>query len=110
MAQRVQIILEDDIDQSPAVETIEFALDGVNYEIDLSAANAKKLRAAFDPWVSAGRKVAGRRGRRPRTQRPFSDATLIREWAKEQGMEVSDRGRIPLEVRAAYEEALKTEN
>lgn len=103
MAQRVQIILEDDLDQSPAAETVTFALDGVNYEIDLSADNAAKLRGDFALWVGHARRVGGRKvtGRKPKGTSPNE----IREWAKANGLEVSSRGRIPSDVRDAYEQA-----
>ena len=105
MAQRVSIILTDDIDGSPAVETLSFALDGVNYEIDLSEANAAKLREAAQPFIAVARKTSGRaRAGRRRTVGGTS-ATEIREWALSQGMQVSARGRVSAEVRAAYEAA-----
>lgn len=63
MAQRKTVIIVDDIDESPAAETIAFALDGVSYEIDLSSSNAAKLRAAVQPWVSSARRIGGRRRR-----------------------------------------------
>ena len=108
MAQRVQILLEDDLDGGKADETVTFGLDGVTYEVDLSSSNAKKLRDALAPYVGAGRKVPGRGGRRAaggRGRRGATSASDIRVWAREHGYEVSDRGRVPAEVRAAYEAA-----
>lgn len=104
MAQRVHIVLEDDLDGSNADETVTFALDGVNYEIDLSKKNAAKLRDAFALYVGSARRVSGRAPRRGRG-RGGPSAAEIREWAREQGYEVSDRGRVPADVRAAYEAA-----
>jgi hypothetical protein len=100
MAQKVQVVLIDDIDGGEAVETVSFSLDGVGYEVDLSASNAAALRDAVSPWISAGRRVSGRRasGR----GRGTSDAAKIREWAKANGHKVSERGRVSAEIREAY--------
>ncbi|MFE7526298.1 Lsr2 family protein [Kitasatospora sp. NPDC057542] len=115
MAQRVQVILEDDLDGGSADETVTFALDGVAYEIDLKSANADKLRGLLAPYVEKGRKQSGRLAggaRRPGrggAARPSGggapDTAKIRAWAKEQGLEVNDRGRVPSNVREAYEKA-----
>ncbi len=108
MAQRVQVVLEDDLDGGKADETVTFGLDGTTYEIDLSKKNAAKLRDALAAYVGSGRRVAGRRGAAGRARgrgRSASDSADIRAWAKENGYEVSERGRISAEVRAAYNEA-----
>lgn len=109
MAQRTQTILVDDVDGSEAAETITFALDGVTYEIDLNEEHAGALRAGLEEWVGNARRAGGRRtsGRRRRAgARPAAGETQrIREWAKEQGLQVSDRGRISGDIRAAYEAA-----
>ncbi|RMI12652.1 histone-like nucleoid-structuring protein Lsr2 [Cellulomonas triticagri] len=110
MAQKVQVLLVDDIDGGTADETVTFALDGVSYEIDLTTAHAAELRDALATWVGHARKVGGRAssGRsssgasRPRRS---SDAGAVRAWAKENGFEVSERGRISAEIREAYEAA-----
>lgn len=104
MAQRIQIILEDDLDGSLAGETINFGLDGVNYEIDLSAENAAKLRDALELYVAGARRIGGRRnvGKRPVAA---SDTAAIRTWAAAQGIEVNARGRVPQEIRDQYEAA-----
>ncbi|MEV7973816.1 Lsr2 family protein [Cellulomonas sp. NPDC089187] len=106
MAQKVQVLLVDDIDGGTADETVTFGLDGVNYEIDLSTAHAKELRDAFGTWVGHARKISNRGTRsgsagasRPRRN---SDAGDVRAWAKENGYEVSERGRISAEIREAY--------
>ncbi|GMA32439.1 histone-like nucleoid-structuring protein Lsr2 [Litorihabitans aurantiacus] len=109
MVQRVSVVLEDDIDGGTADETVTFGLDGVSYEIDLSDANASKLRDALAPWVgqarrAGGRKATGARSSKPRASRG-SDASAIRAWAADNGHTVSERGRIPAEVREAYEAA-----
>ncbi|MFH5824943.1 Lsr2 family protein [Georgenia sp. AZ-5] len=110
MAQKVQVTLVDDIDGSAADETVTFALDGVSYEIDLSSEHAKALRESFAEWVghgrrAGGRKAAPRRGGTTRSTGGSSDAGKIREWAREHGYEVSERGRISAEIREAYEKA-----
>ncbi|GCE76591.1 histone-like nucleoid-structuring protein Lsr2 [Cellulomonas biazotea] len=112
MAQKVQVLLVDDIDGGTADETVTFALDGVTYEIDLTAAHATELRDAFAQWVGHARKVGGRSssGRSAgRTggsaKRSTGDAQAIREWAKEHGHHVSERGRISAEVKSAYDAA-----
>lgn len=111
MAQKVQVLLVDDVDGGTADETVTFALDGVSYEIDLTAAHAAELRESFARWVGHGRKTGGRssgsgRGTAARSRRSSSsDATAIREWAKANGHKVSERGRISADVKAAYEAA-----
>lgn len=108
MAQKVQVILVDDIDGGEADETVTFSLDGVAYEIDLSSENAEKLRNAVAPYVGAARRVGGRavrgRGRRAGA-RGGTSTSAIREWAKQKGLKVSDRGRIPAEIVEQYEAA-----
>ncbi|WP_392508029.1 Lsr2 family protein [Naumannella halotolerans] len=107
MAQRVQIILEDDLDGSSATETIRFGLDGVDYEIDLSEDNAAKLRDGLAPWVAHGRRLGGRKrsSGKPASTSTASKAGDVRAWAQAQGLEVSARGRIPAEIQEAYDKA-----
>jgi hypothetical protein len=111
MAQKVQVILVDDVDGGEAAETLTFALDGISYEIDVSATNAEAIREALAPWVDHARRVSGRasgRGRAGARIRPASERTSlsdVRSWARENGFQVSDRGRVSGEVRAAYEAA-----
>ena len=101
MAQQVNIVLVDDIDGSNAEETVSFALDGKEYEIDLSAKNAGKLRDALAPYVGHARKAAGRRrGGRGGSNGP--SPADIRAWARDNGFDVPDRGRVSSEVREAY--------
>jgi hypothetical protein len=105
VAQKVQVILVDDIDGGEAIETVAFGLDGTSYEIDLSADNAAALRDSLAQWVGSARK-AGRstarpaRGRSAATDREQTQA--IRAWARKQGHKVNDRGRIPADIVAAY--------
>lgn len=111
MAQKVQIVLEDDLagDGSPADETVTFGLDGTTYEIDLNDKNAKGLRKALDMYVAHARKVTGGKGRTAKkstSSKADGPAPAdIRAWAKENGHEVPERGRIPANVREAYEAA-----
>jgi hypothetical protein len=114
MAQKVHIILEDDLDGSEATETVSFGLDGTNYEIDLNDENATALREALATYVGHGRKVSGsRRGGARRSSggstasasNDGASAKEIREWARDNGHEVPERGRIPGEVREAFEAA-----
>lgn len=108
MAQKVQVILVDDIDGGPATETVSFSLDGVSYEIDLSAENAGTLRAAFATYVGTARRVGGRGGStRGRARRGGGDnrTAQIREWARANGHPVNERGRIAAELVATYDKA-----
>lgn len=107
MVQKVSYVLIDDIDGGEAAESVTFGLDGVTYEIDLSAENAAKLRDALAEWIGSARRSSGRRtaGTSKPRGRSSSDAATVRAWAAENGHTVSPRGRIPAEVRAAYEAA-----
>ncbi len=100
MAQQVKVLLVDDIDGGEAQETVSFALDNVAYEIDLSQDNAKKLRDSLTEWIQPARKVTAKRARGR-----SSDVKKIRVWARENGFEVPERGRIASEIREAYEAA-----
>ncbi|MBM7807229.1 hypothetical protein JOD57_003066 [Geodermatophilus bullaregiensis] len=116
MARKVQVILSDDLDEDlPADETVSFSLDGTNYEIDLSEKNAKELRDTFSRYVQAARKVGRGSGRASGGGRSRAtggggrmdreQAGAIRDWARKNGHNVSDRGRIPASVVEAYEAA-----
>jgi hypothetical protein len=119
VAQIREIRLVDDLDGETADETVEFGIDGKNFEIDLSKENAVRLRDALADFVSAARRAGGRR--RGGSSAPVNSASgsagtapkgrtaidreqnqAIREWARKRGMKVSDRGRIPAEVLEAY--------
>lgn len=105
MAQRVQVILEDDFDGGQAEESVAFGLDGAEYEIDLSEENAAILRDTLAPWVANARKTGGRRKRGTRQAASSNSGpgtAEIREWALANGYEVSSRGRVPAEIREAY--------
>jgi len=102
MAQKVHVVLIDDIDGANADETVRFSLDGAAYEIDLSAANAARLRTVMAEFVGHARRAQGR-GTRRRSSR--SKSAEIRAWARDQGIEVSERGRIPADLTAKFEAA-----
>jgi hypothetical protein len=128
VAQKVQVILEDDIDGGPADETVIFALDGANYEIDLSSANAQRLRDALAEFVGHARR-AGRSGGAARVNGTSSGSRssrssgssgssssggaradreqtqAIREWARSNGYDVKPRGRVPANIVEAYNSA-----
>ena len=104
MAQRVNVVLVDDLNGEEAAETVTFGLDGSNYEIDLSEANAEQLRSALKPYIDAARKTGGRR-RRASGRGASSGGTSaadIRQWARENGWDVPERGRVSADVREAY--------
>jgi hypothetical protein len=112
MAQKVTVSLVDDLDGGEAEETVEFGLDGASYQIDLSEDNAERLRNALEDYIEHARRSGGRKratlrpvaaGRAPRTASADREQNqAIREWARKQGLKVSDRGRIPTEVLDAY--------
>jgi hypothetical protein len=103
VAQRTQVLFVDDIDGSQATGTVRFGIGGSEYEIDLSQAHKDELTAAVSPYIAAARKVNAAR-RAARTARPARhDQSEVRAWAREQGLKVSDRGRIPADVLAKYE-------
>lgn len=112
MARRIVHQLVDDLDGSLLEigegETVLFSLDGTAYEIDLTDENAAALRAALAPYVAAGRSISSARGAsaassRPRRRSGQQDYSAIRVWAKDNGYQVSERGRVPASVIEAYE-------
>jgi hypothetical protein len=112
MARQVITVLTDDLDGGRADRTVEFGIDGVNYTIDLSDEHVGKLRQALDPYIAAGSRVGrgmverqrpGRRGGEGTSSGSSRDQNrAIREWAVQNGYEVSERGRIPVQVVEAY--------
>ena len=106
MAQKITVALEDDLDGGPADETVRFGLGGTDYEIDLSTKNANAFRRQLAPFIEHARRTG--RGQRRRTGRTVSSrerSADIRAWAKDQGITVSERGRIPADVVAQYQAA-----
>ncbi|CAN5555090.1 Lsr2 family protein [soil metagenome] len=108
MATKTLVTLIDDIDgKSRAAETVAFSLDGIDYEIDLTAKHASKLRTQVTPWMEAARRTGGTR--RPARQKATdSDSTDIRSWARAHGYDVGDRGRIPQDASTAFRAANRT--
>ncbi|HUA28613.1 MAG TPA: Lsr2 family protein [Streptosporangiaceae bacterium] len=105
MAQKVQVLLVDDLDGGEAAETVSFSLDGNSYEIDLSADNAGKLRKDFAQYIDHARRggAGGGRRRRARTGPGRERSAEIRAWARQRGHKVSERGRIPATIINEYE-------
>jgi hypothetical protein len=110
MALKTVVTLTDDLDGSPADETVKFALDGITYEIDLAKTNAEKLRKALQPYKAAARKApsgGSGRGRGSRGSRSSGGdrqrSARIRAWAKQHGLPVSERGRISTHLAEAYD-------
>ena len=100
---QVQIILIDDIDGSEADRTVQFSLNGNNYEIDLSDDNAAKLEKALEPFITKATKLPGRTSKGRRNSTGGSRSRDIRAWAKKEGIDVPDRGRIGLtDQRVSY--------
>jgi len=106
MAQKVTVALEDDLDGGPADETVRFAIDGTDYEIDLRTSHADGFRKQLAPYIEharkAGRLHPGRPGRTAASRQNTGD---IRAWAKDRGIAVNDRGRIPASVAEQYRAA-----
>jgi hypothetical protein len=107
MASIISVVVCDDLDGSPNAKTVAFGFDGVSYEIDLTEKNRARLARDFAPYVVAARKVKPRRPRTTNADQPGSgaDRTAVRAWAKEQGLKISDRGRIGAHVIQRYEAA-----
>ena len=109
MAQKVTVLLVDDIDGGSADETVSFSLDGVSYEIDLSTKNAAAFRNSVAQYVGTARRVGSRgaAGRTSGKRRSSGDnrTAQIREWARSNGHKVNERGRISATVVAAYDKA-----
>jgi len=111
VAQKVETVFTDDLDGSNADTTIRFALDGVEYEIDLNAAHASELRTAAKQYIEGARKISAsaRRPARGSARRaPASggpNSSEVRDWAKDQGYEVKERGRIPAELVIKFQAA-----
>jgi Lsr2 len=104
MAQKVTVTMTDDIDGAEAAGTVSFRIDGTSYEIDLSKKNAAALRRVFTPYIDHARRAprGARAGRLARSRQRSPD---VRAWAKSQGIQVSERGRIPASVVSQYEDA-----
>ena len=104
MAQQIQTLVIDDIDGGAAEGTVRFGLDGTDYEIDLSGKHTEELRDALGKYIEHSRKVAGpaRRGRRAA---PAVNTAEVREWARGNGYDIKDRGRVPADLVAKFKAA-----
>jgi hypothetical protein len=108
MAQKVQTLFIDDIDGGEADGTVRFALDGAEYEIDLSVKHSDEMRDSLKKFIAHARKVGGsaRRSGARGPRRPSStDSVAVRAWARENGYDIKERGRVPAEVVAKYRQA-----
>ena len=108
MAQRITLVCDLHGDETPAGETITFSLDGSKYDIDLCAEHAGQLRESFAGYVGVARRASGPApsgGARRRRNRGSGDAAAIREWARERGLPVPERGRIPADLAKRYADA-----
>jgi Lsr2 len=107
MAQKIQVLFTDDIDGGEAEGTVRFAIDGTDYEIDLSAQHNEELRGIFKNYIAHARKTGGtaRRGTGRSIRKPSAtDSVAARAWARENGYDIKERGRVPAEVVAKYRE------
>jgi hypothetical protein len=108
MATKITVALEDDLDGGPAEETLRFGVDGSEYEIDLNKKNARAFRRQLAPFIEHARRAGRGQRRRPvRTSSSRGRSGDIRAWAKDQGIAVSKRGRIPASVVEQYEAATR---
>ncbi len=105
MARKVTVALQDDLDGGPAERTVQFAINGAGYEIDLSGTNAAAFREQLTPFIEYARKAGPGPARSPASRQL---ASTIRAWARENGMPVRDRGRIPASVIEQYQTAATT--
>ena len=110
MATKIETLFIDDLDGSQAEGTIRFALDGTSYEIDLSSEHAQALRGALSAFIDAARRAPGSRNPARTRRKPSPgdpDSTEIRDWARSQGIDVKDRGRIPAELIIKFKAATR---
>ena len=108
MAQKIQTLFIDDIDGGAAEGTVRFALDGTDYEIDLNGKHSDELRAALAKYIQHARKVGGttrRSGARGGRRASAVDTVVVRAWARENGYDIKDRGRVPADLVAKYQAA-----
>lgn len=105
MAQKIEVLLISDLSGKSGDETVRFALDGKEYEIDLTESEATDLRDSLAPFIKAGRRVTGKASGAARSRRSAGggpDPKAVREWAAANGIKVSDRGRVPADVIEQY--------
>lgn len=108
MAVSTTVVLEDDLEGGPATETVQFSLGGREYEIDLNAKNASRFRSQLEPFIGHARPVGASHRRRPaRSAASRQRSAAIRAWARQHGIGLSDRGRIPADVVEQYQAATR---
>ncbi|MFE9570382.1 Lsr2 family protein [Streptomyces sp. NPDC006692] len=109
MAQKIVTIYTDDLtgEESAEAATHQVVIDGVAYEVDLGPDSYDKLMEAVGPFLKVGRRIRGSRAKAasPRQAAGASDTAAIRAWAKENGHNINERGRVPADIREAYEKA-----
>ena len=109
MAQKVQVMLLCDLDDGnvDAEETLQFSVDNTTYEVDVCAKHAQQIREGLEPFVTHGRKISASSSnrRRQRTGAGRQETANVRAWAKDQGIHINERGRIPASVVREYEAA-----
>jgi Lsr2 len=106
MAQRTQVVFTDDIDGSEAAGTVRFGLAGATYEVDLSTKNADKLAKVLEPYIAAARKTGGSTRRAAKSPRPAGPSPQeVRTWARAEGIDVKDKGRVPAELIVRFQAA-----
>jgi len=112
MAQKLEVTLVDDLDGGKGDQTVSFGLDGVQYDIDLSDRHAKELRELLAPYLEAGRKKSARRQRKGTTRKAAKagqpSSQEVREWARQNGIDISARGRVPGDVYVKFQAAQST--
>jgi hypothetical protein len=107
MAQKIQTLFIDDIDGGEADGTVRFALDGAEYEIDLSSKHDEELRSALRGYIDHARKVSGPARKAGPGRKPSAVNTVaVRSWARENGYDIKDRGRVPADLVAKYQVAV----
>ena len=106
MAQKFQTLFIDDIDGGAAQGTVRFALDGAEYEIDLSAEHSDELHKVLTNYITHARKVGGAQRQRAARDRRGAASSLhtakVREWARQNGLDIKERGRVPANIVEKY--------
>jgi|HubBroStandDraft_1064217.scaffolds.fasta_scaffold27682_2 hypothetical protein len=105
MAKNVSVVITDDLDGSAGARSVSFGFEGASYEIDLGDANREKLETALAPFIAGGRRARSARRGTARPAGPSVDRAAVRAWARQTGLNVSERGRISAEVMSQYEAA-----
>ncbi|MEP7023550.1 MAG: Lsr2 family protein [Actinomycetota bacterium] len=105
MAKTLNVIMTDDIDGSAGAGLVVFGYQNSSYEIDLSPQNKAQFAEDLSPFISAARRTSRGSARRPRTAADRLDRAAIRAWAREQGINISDRGRISTQIVKDYKAA-----